>query len=139
LSRRERARLLADESLRGPVVRGLRRHHPDVDLVVAASAGLESWPDPNVLAWAADHGRVVVAQDVKTMIRFAGERMNAGLAFPGLILVPEKLRVAVVLQDIATLVERSIDEPLDDRWVHLPLDKAWRVSEDEPSRALVET
>ncbi len=39
--------------------------------------------DPQVLAWAAREGRVLLTHDVKTMTKFAYERVAAGLPMPG--------------------------------------------------------
>lgn len=132
-----RTRLLADESLRGPIVRGLRRHHTAIDLVIAHDVGLEGWTDPDVLAWAAEHGRAVVAEDKQTMIGFARLRFRQGLSFSGLVVVPQRLPVGQAIRDIAALVERSAIEPLDGRIEYLPLDKTWRVREAETEWAEV--
>ena len=131
-----RARLLADESLRGPIVAGLRHRHPTVDVVAAWEIGLEGWDDPRVLSWAADQGRVVVAEDRKTMIGFAHRRLADGLALGGLVVVPSRCPVGRAIEDLAALVDRSCDEPLDGQIKYLPLDKAWRVSEEQAEWAV---
>lgn len=131
----DRIRLLTDEDVRGQVVTGLRRHHPQIDLVDVREVGLESTPDPIVLEWAAVQGRVLVTQDEETMIDFAWDRVELSLHFPGLIVAPLRCPVALAIREIAELVARSDEEPLDDRVVHLPLDKSWRVREEEPEWA----
>jgi len=77
--------LLSDESFSGVIIDELRRVHPALDLLTASEAGLLHRPDPEVLAFAAQHGRLVVASDEQTMIGHAYERVRAGLPMPGLI------------------------------------------------------
>jgi hypothetical protein len=128
----ERARLLADEDVRGPVLRGIRRHHRDIDVIDVRDVRLEGAPDDQVLDWAAENGRVVVSQDEETMIGAACARIARGLPMPGLTLAPLRCPTGRAIRDIAALVDRSIDDPLDGTVRHLPLDKSWRVSEEAP-------
>src|SRR4051794_3121010 len=58
--------LAADNDLHGASVRGLRRC--GVDLVRLVDVGMADRPDDEVLEWAAGEGRVLVTQDVQTMI-----------------------------------------------------------------------
>jgi hypothetical protein len=130
-----RARLFADASLSGHVVRGLRERRSHVDILATWEIGLDRWSDPEVLEWAADNGRAVVARDRKTMIGFAYRRVSACLAMPGLVVVPDRRPITRVIDDLAKIVEESDVKPLDDVVKYLPLDKTWRVSEEEPERA----
>ncbi len=133
----ERARLLSDESLRGQIVRGRRRHHSAIDFVIAHDMRLEGWPDQDVLAWVAEHDRAVIAEDKQTMIGFAKLRLERGLSFPGLVVVPQRLPAGRAIRDVAALVERSSSRPLHGRIEYLPIDKAWRVREEESEWAEV--
>jgi hypothetical protein len=96
--------LVADENFSGPVVRGLRRRHPDVDIVRVQEEGLTYAGDPAVLDWAAREGRLVVTNDVKTMISFAKARVEAGLSMPGLIEAGRRLPVRVAIEDLYATV-----------------------------------
>ena len=49
-------RLAADENFNNDIVRALRRHKPDIDIVSVQDAGLRGADDPTVLAWAASEG-----------------------------------------------------------------------------------
>ena len=60
-------RFLADASLRNAIVRGCLRREPTMDFLSANRANLEGVPDPAVLAFAAQQGRVLVTSDFKTM------------------------------------------------------------------------
>lgn len=100
--------LLADENFSGHVVRGLRRHHPDIDIVTVQEVGLLSADDPQVLEWAANHDRLLVTHDVQTMIGFASARTAARQRMPGLIEADRTLparRVIAELYIIAACLE----------------------------------
>ena len=60
-------RPLIDQDFNHHVVRGLTARIPGLDAVTARQAGLSSAPDPDLLAWAASEGRVLVTHDKKTM------------------------------------------------------------------------
>ena len=68
-------RFLTDENFDGRVIRGLIRRNPGIDLVRAVDVGLGGVEDPDVLAWAAAEGRIVLTHDVSTMVGFAYERV----------------------------------------------------------------
>ena len=71
----------------------MRRHYPDVDLVRVQDAGLSGHEDPDVLAWAADNGRIILTNDKRTMIAFARQRVDDGLPMPGVFEVGERLSI----------------------------------------------
>jgi predicted nuclease of predicted toxin-antitoxin system len=71
-------RLLADENFNASIVRGLLRRVSQLDLVRAQDVGLGGADDPSVLAWAARDGRVLLTYDVRTITRFAWERVARG-------------------------------------------------------------
>lgn len=77
----------ADENFDGRIVDGLRRHLSGIDVVRIQDVGLSGAPDPEVLDWAAREQRVLLSHDVSTVPGFAYERIEAGLAMPGVFLV----------------------------------------------------
>jgi len=93
-------RFQADADLHQPIVDGVLRRQPLIDFKSANDANLEGVPDPEVLARAADEGRVLVSHDVHTMpVHFAdfiqtrkssgvvliAQNLPYGLAIEGLI------------------------------------------------------
>lgn len=64
-------------------MRGLRLLVEDVDVVRVQDVGLRMATDQAILDWAATEGRILVTQDIRTMPDFAYDRVNAGLAMPG--------------------------------------------------------
>src|SRR2546427_3710509 len=59
-------RFLADASLRHAIVSGCLRREPAIDFLSAHLAKLEGIPDPDVLAIAAEQGRILVTHDFRT-------------------------------------------------------------------------
>jgi Domain of unknown function (DUF5615) len=114
-------RFLADENFSGAVVRGLRRRHPDVDIVTVQEVGLTAADDPTVLEWAAREGRVVVTNDARTMIGFAKQRTAAGLAMPGLIEAGRRLSAGAAINNLYTIAVCSEPGEWEGRVIHLPL------------------
>src|SRR2546428_452522 len=100
--------LLADENFNNDVVRGVRRRNPAVDLVRAQDVGLSGVDDPGVLEWAAQAGRVVLTHDVRTMTRYACDRVGEGRPMPGVFEVSREVPLGVVIEDILLLVECSL-------------------------------
>ena len=82
-------RLATDADVHGDIVRGLRRRRPEIDLVRVQDALPEGTPNPNVLAWAAAEGRVLVTNDRNTMVGFARARAAAGDAIENILVIAE--------------------------------------------------
>jgi hypothetical protein len=86
-------RFLADENLNNQIVRGVLRRNPNIDIVRVQDVGLAEADDPTVLEWAAQNGYVLLTHDVATMTSFAYERVQAGLAMPGLFEIGRQVPV----------------------------------------------
>jgi predicted nuclease of predicted toxin-antitoxin system len=99
------AKILADENLKGALVRGLRRQKPDLDIVRVQDVGLLGADDPAVLAWAALEDRVLLTHDVRTITKYAYDRLVAGLPMPGVIEVRGNLSIGQAIEDILLLAE----------------------------------
>lgn len=54
-------RLLIDQDLDHVILRGLLLRVPNLDVITAHQVGLSDASDPNLLAWAAEHRRIVVS------------------------------------------------------------------------------
>jgi len=112
---------LTDEDLHGPIVDGLRLHHPDLDVVRAVEAGLSGLDDDMLLDWAAQHGRIMVSHDVSTMTDSANHRVSSGLKMSGLIVVPQSLGTARAIADLHFVADVSTNEEMENATVWLPL------------------
>ncbi len=112
---------LADENFHNHVIRALRRQFPDIDLARAVEVGLESADDPSVLDWAARNERVLLTHDVRTIRRFAQERIAKGMHMTGVIFVPQPFSRAQIIEELALLAECYAPEDIALSWLHLPL------------------
>ena len=93
-------RFLADASLHEGIVSGCIRREPAIDFLSANHAGLEGVPDPDVLALAAQQGRVVVTSDLRTTPRHFGDFLEAHGHCPGVFLVKQTALLAAVIEEL---------------------------------------
>lgn len=114
-------RLLADASLHGDVTRGLLHRRSDLDLVRAQDRGLRTAADPIILEEAARDGRLVVTQDVNTMIGYAYERVRLAEAMPGLFVVSQDIPIGQAIEAILLLAVCSEEGEWEGQVLHLPL------------------
>ena len=114
-------RLAADENLHHPILAGLRRRLPDLDIVTVQEAGLTARPDEEVLAWSAEEGRVLVTHDVSTVPPIAWERVDRGEPMPGVIMVPDLQPRGRMIEDLVLLVQVYEPAEIENRVVYLPL------------------
>src|ERR1051326_7032488 len=80
-------RLASDADFKGPVLRGLLRRRPGLDLVRVQDAGLRTAADAAILEWAATESRILLSHDRRTMRNAAIERVRLGQPMPGLFLM----------------------------------------------------
>ncbi|MEL6397686.1 MAG: DUF5615 family PIN-like protein [Cyanobacteria bacterium J06626_4] len=114
-------RFLADENFNNQIVRGVLRQRPEIDMVRVQDIGLSGGDDPAVLAWAAQENRIVLTHDVATMITFAYERIQAGLAMPGLFEVSRRVPIGLAIEEIILIAECSLEGEWEGQVRFLPL------------------
>ena len=114
-------RLLADENIKGEVVRGLLRRDPQLDLLRAVDVGLQSVPGPQVLEWAANEDRILLTHDVATISHFAHERVANSEKMPGVIEISQSVPIGAVIDDILLLVACSQEGEWEGQILYLPL------------------
>ena len=78
-------RFAADENFDGRILNGLRVRLPDLDIVRIQDTEMYKSSDDDLLVWLANHGRILLTHDVRTMPRFVYARVRAGESVPGLI------------------------------------------------------
>lgn len=113
--------LAVDENFDHHILRALVRRVPALDFRTVQEAGLAGADDPAVLEWAASEGRVLLTHDVKTVTKFAYERVERGESMPGVIEVPSRASVSDVLDDLELLVVCAAEDDLRDRVRFVPL------------------
>ncbi|RMD93461.1 MAG: hypothetical protein D6813_04085 [Calditrichaeota bacterium] len=114
-------RLAADENFNRNIVRGLLRRKPELDIVCIQDVGLSNADDPTILEWAAKENRVLLTHDVSTMTRYAYERVQAGVAMPGVFEVSRKVPIGRAIEDILILAECSLEGEWNGQVRYLPL------------------
>jgi Domain of unknown function (DUF5615) len=114
-------KFLSDEDFNGHVLQALLSRDPYLDVVRAQDVGLMNTPDPGVLDWAANAGRVVLSRDRSTMTGHAYARIRAGLPMPGLVVTRDSLPVPIQVQDILIIAYGSLPGELDDQVIFLPV------------------
>ncbi len=114
-------RFLADENFNNDIIRGLLRRAPSLDIVRVQDVGLAGADDPAVLAWAAEHERVLLTHDVTTMTQYAYERLMAGQRMPGVFETGRRVPVGQVIEELLILAECSEEGEWEGQVRYLPL------------------
>jgi hypothetical protein len=114
-------RLVSDEDVHDDIIRGLRRREPNLDIVRVLNVGLAQRPDPAILSWAAEHGRILVTGDLNTMIGFAWNRVQSGQPMPGVMALVENAAIGRVIDDILLVAQLFTPEEINDQVVYIPL------------------
>ncbi len=114
-------KLLSDENFNNDIVRGLQRQQPNLDLARVQDVGLSATDDPDILAWAAQEGRLVLTHDQSTMPGFAYQRVLAGEPMPGVIVVNDRASIGQAINDILVLAECSLEDEWHGQVVYVPL------------------
>lgn len=113
-------RFLADEDLRGTVIRAVRRMKPSVEFTTVVEQGLSSAADKEVLDFAWRERWLVVSHDVNTMKAFAEQRISDGIGIHGLFLVPQSRPTRPVAECLVLIWSASEFEEWRSRNVYLP-------------------
>jgi Domain of unknown function (DUF5615) len=119
-----RIRFLADHDFRDSIVEGLRRERPDCDILMVRDAGLLHRPDPDLLAYAQQHGRMLLTHDKRTMPGHMDDFVRAlphGEHSPGGFLVPQRMAIGPAIQELLLIWEASEPDEWRDCITFLPL------------------
>ena len=106
---------LLDADLPRALFQGLKRRQPSLDVLRVQQVGLRTASDPDILAFAAAEGRIVVSRDKATMREFAAARIRDGEPMPGLLVVRRGylLRgtgLGPLIEELLTIAEGSDTE-----------------------------
>ncbi len=114
-------RLLIDEDVHGDIVDGLRRRQPGLDLVRVQDVGLRHTPDPIILEWAAQQGRVVVSVDKKTLAVDAWDRVARDLPMSGVAILRILLTIGQAINELELIALAGDPEDFRDQVIYLPM------------------
>ena len=113
-------RFLADVNLSAAIVEGVLRLEASIDFQTHRIAGLDRKADPEVLRIAAELGRLLVTHDRNTMPAHF-HHFILRQSSPGIIVVPQRMRVGVVAEDLLLMWAASDAEEWQNKVVYLPL------------------
>ena len=115
-----KVRFQADADLNQTIVLALVRRESGMDFQTATAANLAGLDDASVLALAAHDGRVIVTHDQSTMPEHFAHFI-ATQASPGLLIVPQHLQPATVVEELLLIWSVSEADEWHDRIAYLPL------------------
>jgi hypothetical protein len=99
-------RYQADADFNADIVAGIRRREPLIDIQSADEAGLRGVGDAQVLAYAAQEGRLLLSHDRKTMPHhFAA--FIAAQPSPGLFIISQKTEVSTAIEELILIWSAS--------------------------------
>lgn len=115
-------KLAADAAFNGTAFTALLRREPTLDIVRVQDVGLRTAADPDILAWAASEGRILLTHDRRTMRVFAYDRVRAGLPMPGVfVLRDQPNHIGDMVDEILVVAHCSEQHEWVDKVEHLPL------------------
>jgi hypothetical protein len=91
---------LVDQNFNEDIVDGLTRRDADLEFTLVRDHGLAAADDPTILAWAAEHGLVLLTHDRKTIPRFAYERVAGSLKMPGVFAVSSDMPIGSAVEEL---------------------------------------
>jgi len=112
-------RFQADADLNEDIATGVLRREPGIDFRTATSAGLRGLSDLEVLALAAEEGRILVSHDRKTMPQTFGKFIQSRTS-PGLFLISQKTDLLIGIESVLLAWIASDHEEWINRMMAIP-------------------
>lgn len=110
-----------DENFDGNILRGLKRRRPTLDVVRMQDTEMYGADDPDMLAWAADAGRIVLTHDKSTVPGYAYDRVRAGEPMRGVFVVLPDTPIGKAVDDLLILALASDEGEWEGQVVYIPL------------------
>ena len=114
-------RFASDENFDNDILRALMRTINGLDIVRIQDTSLFGQDDPAVLAWCAGEDRILLTHDIRTITRYAYERVRANLPMPGVFEVDDLAAIGVVLGDLLLVIECSSANEWEHQVCYIPL------------------
>ena len=114
-------RFLADHDFNERILDGVLNREPVVEIVRCREVGLERASDPDILAYAAANGFIVLSHDVNSLAGAAHSRLMAGEPLAGVLLVLQSRAIGPIVESLVVIWSASEAEEWRDRVVFLPI------------------
>ncbi|MBI2803473.1 MAG: DUF5615 family PIN-like protein [Planctomycetes bacterium] len=116
-----RPRFLADHDLNEHIVDAVQRREPAIEFIRARDVGMGERSDDDVLAYAGQHGYIIVSHDVNTMTNAAYMMLDAGGTMNGLLMVQQTKPIGPVVDSLVLIWSASDAEEWVGQVRFLPL------------------
>ncbi|WP_316430406.1 DUF5615 family PIN-like protein [Leptolyngbya sp. NK1-12] len=113
-------RFQADADLNQTIVTGIIRRAPEIDFETSNASNLSGLSDLEVLALAAQAGRILVSHDQRTMPKYFAEFV-ATRTSSGVIIVSQSLSIQEAINNLIKLWQTTEAEDWLNRIAYLPL------------------
>jgi predicted nuclease of predicted toxin-antitoxin system len=112
-------RLLADHNVDEHIVRGLAARLPALDCVLARDVEMAQATDPELLDWAASHGRILVSFDKRTLPDFAYAHIATG-PIPGVLIIRAGTTYRAAIDMLELIILASVAAEWEDKVTFIP-------------------
>ena len=113
---------LADENLRNAIIRGILRQYSAFDIVRAQDiAGVSGRDDLTLLRFATSEGRVLITQDVSTIVPARHALSPAGSQCAPVVVVPARMPIGDAVRDVILLDKCAVEADWTAGVLYLPL------------------
>lgn len=82
--------------------------------------GLGGASDPDVLAWAATEGRVLLSHDTQTMPNHVAARIEAGHTVAGVVIVRQQRAIGPIIEQLLIVAFCASPDELRDQIIYIP-------------------
>lgn len=114
-------RILTDENFNQRILRGIIKRVPNLDYIIVQESELAESSDPVLLAWAAEHQRVILTHDINTVTKYAYDRIRSGEFMQGVIVAPKDLAIGIAVEELAILIVCSDPEEVANQVKYVPI------------------
>jgi len=112
---------LADENFNYPIVKGLRRLEPTIDVLRVQATEIAEADDSIVLDFALRQNRVLITHDIKTIPPLIDQLQSIGLTTPGVILIGQHLPLKPTIGDLYIIAHTTTHTEWLNKYQFLPL------------------
>jgi predicted nuclease of predicted toxin-antitoxin system len=114
-------RFLADENFNGKLLAGLRAALPQLDVIRVQDTDMVASPDPELLAWAAEQGRILLTHDVQTVAGYAYDRVRNSQPMPGIVEVRISQSMGAIIDELALMIAASAPQEFENQVRYIPI------------------